>query len=58
MLITPLTKKKTNQLSELQAERWESIITRYKFYTNSYFCFLIKNVANNKIIGIAKNNHS
>lgn len=41
-----------NQLSELQPEGWPDIISKFEFYTKSSFCFPIKIIIDNKIVGI------
>ena len=52
MIIQDLKPKDIHVLTELQPEGWSDIVERYKFYTRSDFCFPIKAIIDDKIIGI------
>lgn len=52
MKIEPLIFNDINSINELQPEDWEDIIPKINFYIGSNFCFPIKAIAENKIIGI------
>jgi GNAT superfamily N-acetyltransferase len=52
MIAIPFTKNDVHNIRELQPDGWYDIATPFDFYTNSSFCFPIKIIAENKIIGI------
>lgn len=52
MKIQELKFSEINELSDLQPKGWPSIISSFEFYTKSNFCFPIKVIVDDKIIGI------
>jgi GNAT superfamily N-acetyltransferase len=52
MKIQALTYEELNLISDLQPEGWGDIITNFDFYIKSSFCFPIKVLIDDKIVGI------
>ena len=52
MDIKPIEHSDINTLTELQPEGWPNIVPYFEFYCSSDFCFPIKVIEENKIIGI------
>jgi GNAT superfamily N-acetyltransferase len=52
MDIQPLEHNDINVLTDLTPDGWQNIVPIFDFYTKSNFCFPIKVVQSNKIIGI------
>lgn len=52
MKIQEITFNEINKLSELQPEGWPDIIPKFEFYTKSDFCFPIKFIIDESIVGI------
>jgi GNAT superfamily N-acetyltransferase len=52
MKIQEITFNEINQLSDIQPEGWPNIIPKFEYYTTSRFCFPIKVIIDNQIVGI------
>lgn len=57
MKLSPVTLSDLQHISALQPEGWLPIIPYYEFYVNSNFCFPIKAVIADKIVGIGAANY-
>lgn len=52
MRVQPLNHNDLNSLPGLQPDGWQDITPSFEFYTRSSFCFPLKIISDDKIVGI------